>query len=51
MQRHSWVTGDKQDKMLLIGHVSKNTDVVIHLRGDGTFIRAEKSDAEIYALH
>ena len=42
------VTGDKQDKMLLpIGHVLKNTDVVIHLRGDGTFIRAEKSDAEI----
>ncbi len=38
----------EQNKMLLpIGHILKKTDVAIHLRGDGTFIRADKSEVEI----
>ena len=42
------VSVDEQDKMLLpIGHVLKKTNVVIHVRGDGTFNRAEKSDVDI----
>ena len=42
----------EQNKMLLpIGHILKKTDVAIHLRGDGTFIRADKSEVEICTLH
>lgn len=37
-----------QNKMLLpIGHALKKTNVVIHLRGDGTFMSAEKSEVAI----
>ncbi len=37
-----------QDKMLLpIGHVLKNTNVVVYLRGDGVFMNAEKSEEAI----
>lgn len=43
------IGGDEQNKLLLpIGHVLKKTNIAIHLRGSGTFIRAEKSDAEIF---
>ncbi|MBS3885857.1 MAG: type I-C CRISPR-associated protein Cas8c/Csd1 [Dethiobacter sp.] len=42
------ISGGEQDKMLLpIGHVLKKTNVAIHLRGNGTFHKAEKIDAEI----
>lgn len=42
------ISGGEQDKMLLpVGHALKKANVAIHIRGDGTFARAEKSDAEI----
>lgn len=42
------ISGDEQDNMLLpIGHTLKKSNVVIYLRSDGAFNRAEKSDAEI----
>jgi CRISPR-associated protein Csd1 len=40
--------GDSQKKMLLpVGHALRKTSAVVHLRGDGTFVRAEPSKLEI----
>lgn len=43
----SIVEADQKKMLLPIGHALKNTHVVVYLRGDGTFISAEKSEAAI----
>ena len=40
------ICGDSQGNMLLpLGHILTEVDIIVYLKGDGTFLRAEKTDS------